>query len=228
MRPVHIVIPFKLDGAKSRLSSVLSPEERRKLALAMLRDVLDAVFGFGKVTLLTIHGFDRSDLDGDFNLMECSFGLNDALNTLIASWQEKGWPEDMLIVMADLALLTREDVRMVIQTAGDAVLSPGLGGGTNMILIRDPRFKTCYQGLSFPKHLDFVRKNGINAGIYASYRSGCDIDEPSDLAEILIHAKGESRLLLESMGFTLSEKGRAGIERKDGSNSNNSNRSICI
>jgi 2-phospho-L-lactate guanylyltransferase len=228
MRPVHIIVPFKLDGAKSRLSPVLSPEERRKLALAMLRDVLNAVFGLGSVTLLAINRFDISYWNGDFDLMECPLGLNDALNALIAVCQEKGWPEDMLIVMADLALLTREDVRSVIQTEGDVVLSPGLGGGTNMILIRDPRFKTCYQGLSFPKHLDLVHKNGMNVGIYASYRSACDIDEPSDLAEILIHAKGESRLLLESMGFTLSEKGRAGIERKDGGKSKSSNRSIRI
>jgi 2-phospho-L-lactate guanylyltransferase len=220
IRPVHIVIPFKLVGAKSRLSPALSVAERRQIALAMLGDVLDAVSGFGRVSLLAANGFDRTYLDGDFDLLDCRLGLNDALNALIACWLGKGWPEDMLIVMADLALLVPEDVRGIIQTQGDVVLSPGLGGGTNMILIRDPRFKTSYQGLSFPKHLDFLRKNGMSAGVYASYRSGCDIDEPSDLAEVLIHSKGSSRHLLESMGFVLSERGRAGIERKVGIGSN--------
>jgi len=59
-----------------------------------------------------------------------------------------------------------------------------------MILIRRPQFRTCYNGVSFPKHLDFARKLGISVTICDSLRSSCDIDEPSDLAELLIHGYG--------------------------------------
>ena len=44
MTGVWAVVPVKeLEGAKQRLSSCLSPEERRALATIMLEDVLDAV-----------------------------------------------------------------------------------------------------------------------------------------------------------------------------------------
>ncbi len=212
-RPVQVIIPFKLNGAKSRLAPVLSPDERRALALDMLEDVLKAVSDVGSVTILAKPIFDGSCLNNNFDVLECDLSLNDALNALVEDRQRKGWSKDLLIVMADLALLTSEDVLNIIQTEGDVVLSPGRGGGTNMILIRNPEFRTQYIGLSFLKHLDFAHKNGMNARIYASYRSGCDIDEPSDLAEILIHSKGETKKLLNTWGFALSEMGRAGCIR---------------
>jgi len=42
---MRIVIPFKKENAKSRLSGVLTPDERDRLAIAMLYDVLDATDG---------------------------------------------------------------------------------------------------------------------------------------------------------------------------------------
>ena len=46
MRDIWAVIPVKeFDGAKHRLSGLLSPPERRLLAETMLTDVLDAVAG---------------------------------------------------------------------------------------------------------------------------------------------------------------------------------------
>ena len=60
-RSVDIVVPFRLDGAKSRLSPSLDPDERRKFALAMLRDVLASVRKFGEVTILTRSGSEGSN-----------------------------------------------------------------------------------------------------------------------------------------------------------------------
>lgn len=218
MRPLRIIVPFKQSDAKSRLTSLLSIEERRALAFAMLDDVLDIVSDFGGVTVLSRPGLDRSALDKsilnrDVEVVESSLELNDALNALIENHAGRGWPSDLLIAMADLALLTDDDMKSILKTEGDVVLSPGRGGGTNMILIRSPGFRTCYRGLSFPKHLDFARRSGLEAGIYASYRTGCDIDEPEDLAEVLIHGQGRTKSLLETMGFSLSEKGRANPSR---------------
>ena len=47
-RPVQIVVPFKLSDAKSRLAPALEPAERRLLAFAMLRDVLEPFLGLAK------------------------------------------------------------------------------------------------------------------------------------------------------------------------------------
>lgn len=214
-RPVRVIIPFKHDNPKSRLTPVLSPEERRQLGLAMLEDVLEAVSGIGRMTILSRPGFDEHELGFDVDVVLSRLGLNDALNELIEDWQTKGWPTDLMIVMADLALLARDDLLRIKETPGDVVLSPGRGGGTNMVLIRRPEFRTCYTGTSFPKHLDLCQRVGLTTGIHASYWSGFDIDEPDDLAEILIHGQGRTKNLLNSLGFHLSENGRAVCIRGD-------------
>ena len=208
-----MVIPFKNQGAKSRLASVLSPLERQLLSFVMLMDVLDAVSGQGSATILSRPGLNIADIGSDVEIQESELDLNDALNALITEVARHGWPSDILIVMADLALLTERDVVGILNCEGDVVLCPGRGGGTNMILIRSPRFRTCYQGLSFPKHLAFARQTGLEVSVYESFRAGCDIDEPEDLGEVLLHGRGRSKKVLEEMGFSLSENGRAGLCR---------------
>jgi 2-phospho-L-lactate/phosphoenolpyruvate guanylyltransferase len=217
-RPTAIVVPFRLSGAKSRLSTALNPGERRLLATAMLRDVLRAVRGFGDVTLLTRPGFDLQNAGDpgafcDAKILESKLDLNDALNEFIARKALKGWREDILIVMADLALISEEDVSGILGCPGEVVLCPGRGGGTNMILIRSPEFRTCYIGLSYPKHIDFAGQAGLKASVYESFRAGCDIDEPEDLAEVLLHGRGDTPEFLQSLGFVLNDMGRCRIRR---------------
>ncbi|MGD0951826.1 MAG: 2-phospho-L-lactate guanylyltransferase [Methanotrichaceae archaeon] len=207
-RPVQVVVPFRLENAKSRLAPVLLPDERMQLALAMLQDVLEAVSGVGLVTILSRPGFHELKLGTDVDVVESGLELNDALNSFIERWQGMGWPTDLLIVMADLALLTRDDISGILGTPGDVVLSPGRGGGTNMVLIRNPEFRTCYRGISFTKHLNFAQRLGLQVGTYSSYRAGCDIDEPTDLAEVLIHGRGVALQLLKSLGFVLLDDGQ--------------------
>lgn len=215
-KPVHVVVPFKHLGAKSRLSSVLSPQERRLLSTAMLKDVLSAIRGLGRTTVLSQPGFELAEVkvSSDVEVEESELELNGALNALIEHEAHRGWPSDILIVMADLALLTERDVVGILNCEGEVVLCPGRCGGTNMILIRDPRFRTCYQGLSFPKHLRLAKELGFRASVFESFRAGCDIDLPEDLAEELLHGRGEARALLEALGFRPSEKVRFGVERR--------------
>ena len=163
-RRIRIIVPFKLNGAKSRLSSALTSEERRFLAFAMLKDVLDAIFDLGKVTILSRPGLKKEDLGRDVDILESDLELNDALNAFIKEQAGQGWPFDIFIVMADLALLTNDVVKGILDVEGDVVLCPGRGGGTNMILIRSPKFRTCYSGLSFPKNVDYALKAGLKAG----------------------------------------------------------------
>ena len=77
--PVQVVIPFRLENAKSRLAPVLLPVERKQLALAMLRDVLEAVSGFGFVTILSRPGLYERTLCSDVDIVESGLALNDAL-----------------------------------------------------------------------------------------------------------------------------------------------------
>ncbi|KQC15896.1 MAG: hypothetical protein APR56_11565 [Methanosaeta sp. SDB] len=222
MRPIRVVIPFKLDCAKSRLSSVLSSEEREELAFAMLEDVVDAVSGLGRVSILLKDPlpdggiFDRLRSRHGIELFECPQELDPALNFMIKAEEKKGWPKDLLIAMADLPLMRISDLEELVRTPGDVVVVPGRGGGTNLILIRDPKFRVSYYGLSFLKHLRKAEDLGLSAGVFESFRCATDIDEPSDLVEVLIHGRGRTPRLLEKFGFELSgrrEKARAGFLR---------------
>lgn len=213
-RPFQIVVPFKLKDAKSRLATVLTPSERQLLAFAMLRDVLDAVLGQSHVTVLSRPGLDNAEVRRDVEIQESVLELNEALNAFIEVHASKGWPSDLLIIMADLALLTEKDVLGILNCRGDLVLSPGRGGGTNMILIRSQKFRTCYTGLSYPKHLGLAADLELDVSIFESFRAGCDIDEPEDLAEVLLHGHGEANAFLKDKGFVLLENGRKCVGRK--------------
>lgn len=214
MQNIQVVIPFKLDGAKSRLAPLLSLEERVGLAQAMLKDVTLTVSSAGPVIILSRSGHNHC-LMPHARVIECDLDLSDALNSLIDNWQKKGWPAHLLIVMADLPLITERDVEGMIHTEGDVVIAPGRGGGTNLLLIRNPFFRVSYHELSFLKHLDLAEKRGLLVSVYYSYRCGCDMDEVSDLPEVLLHGHGLAKEWLEEMGFILSAgKGRAGFLRK--------------
>ncbi|MBN1323311.1 MAG: 2-phospho-L-lactate guanylyltransferase [Methanotrichaceae archaeon] len=204
--PIEIVIPFKLQGAKSRLAPVLTPDERNSFALAMLEDVMEATLGLGSITVLSRSALPVLERD-DHRTLVSSLDLNDALNWVIDGLNGQDCRPDLMVVMADLALIDGDDIRGMMATEGDVVLSPGRGGGTNMILIRTPLFHTCYRGSSFIHHREEAERLGLSMGIYASYRSGCDIDEPSDIGEVLIHGNGRSRRYIEGLGFVLIEDG---------------------
>jgi len=212
-RPVQIVVPFKLQGAKSRLAPVLTLEERRALAVAMLSDVLDALFGLGDMIVLSRPGLEHEGLGLGVRIQESELGLNDALNAFIEGHGRRGWPSDIMIAMADLALLTKETAKSFLAVEGDVVLCPGRGGGTNMILLRNPSFRTRYTGLSFPRHLAEAEDLGLRAGIFDSFRASCDIDDPGDLAELKLHAWGSASRLMEDFQIDLDAKGRASCKR---------------
>lgn len=206
-------MPFKQSDAKSRLAPVLTPEERRLLAFTMLRDVLAVVSGYGEITVLSKPGLKKEELGVDVAISQSNLELNEALNAFIDSHAKHGWPSDILIVMADLALLTRDVVEGILDCDGDVVLCPGRGGGTNMVLTRSPRFRTCYRGLSFPKHCAQAKRLGLRLNIFESFRAGCDIDEPGDLAEVVLHGRGDAPLMLKKMGFELAKEGKAELKR---------------
>lgn len=184
---------------------MLTPSERRLLAFAMLRDVLDAVLGQGPAAILSRPGLEIADVGRDVEILESDLDLNDALNALLDAHADRGWTSDVLIVMADLALLTEKEVAGIQGCDGDVVLCPGRGGGTNMILTRSPSFRTCYRGLSFPKHLEMALGLGLKVSVFDSFRAGCDIDNPGDLAELLIHSRGSAIETIKNFGFEIDD-----------------------
>lgn len=204
----HALIPFKLVNPKTRLSCVLSQEEREAFARAMLEDVIYAIKDANcSPVIVGTELFDSEDIQ----ITVSDADLNQTLNSLLP--QSTG---AILIIMADLPLANSDVIRRVIATKNDMAVVPGRGGGTNAIFIKDPvRFHVDYYGMSFLKHVKIAQEAGLSCEVIDSFRLHTDIDENEDLAELLIHGTGKSRAYLEELGFILSvDKGRVSVERK--------------
>lgn len=205
---VTAVIPFKPKNPKTRLSCVLDDSEREEFAEAMLLDVVAAVRDANcRPVILCTDLFDSELVQVTIK----DLGLSDAINEYLGCALT-----DVLIIMADIPLADEASVRRVISTQKDMAIVPGRGGGTNVIYIRQPgRFHVDYYGGSFSKHMRIAAESGLSCDVIDSFRLHTDIDEKEDLAELLIHGTGKSRMYLEERGFYLTtEHGRTGVVRK--------------
>ncbi len=200
---MRALIPFKLSNPKSRLSSLLSLEERRELAYNMLLDVVEVVGRFVDEMLVLVPPdteaiVDFAELKGvcakGLEIVEDERDLDTAVNTRLE--------RDTAVIMSDLPLLTEEVLERFFQTEGDVVIAPGRRGGTNMLLVRVEGFRVSYHYGSFFKHLTIARRMGLRVRIFDSFYASLDIDEEDDLLELLMHGERKrSRRYLKSIGF---------------------------
>jgi len=203
----HALIPFKPAGPKSRLSGILSPEEREAFARAMLEDVIAAAKDANcSPVIVATELFDSEDVQITIADKDLSGTLNEVLS------QAAG---PVLILMADLPLATGPAIKRVASTTSDIGIVPGRGGGTNAIFVREPaKFHVDYYGMSFLKHIRIAQEAGLSCEVIDSFLLHTDIDEEDDLVELLTHGSGKSRKYLEDLGFVLSaENGRVGVKR---------------
>jgi 2-phospho-L-lactate guanylyltransferase len=201
------LIPYKPRNPKTRLSSLLSQEEREQFAAAMLEDVKAAVKdAMCSPALVCSELFDSEDVQITITGTDLSGSLNAILPQNVGP---------TLIIMADLPLADTASVQRVITTDKDVSIVPGRGGGTNAIFMKEPqKFHVDYYGMSFSKHMKIAEDAGLSVEVIDSFRLHTDIDEPEDLVEVLIHGTGKSRAYLEHLGFTLTvDKGRVRVER---------------
>ncbi len=202
------VIPFRPVDPKTRLSRLLSQVERETFARAMLADVIGAVRSAGlEPLLLSTCAYDCPGVE--VRVEPC--GLSDALNNLLPLFEEP-----VLIIMADLPLVTPDAIRRLTGTTADVAIAPGRGGGTNALYIREPaRFHVDYYQCSVQKHLGIARDAGLSVECVDSFRLYLDLDEEEDLVDLLIHGTGRARACLEELGVGLAiTRGRVGIERQ--------------
>ncbi|MDD4126541.1 MAG: 2-phospho-L-lactate guanylyltransferase [Methanomicrobium sp.] len=204
---VKAVIPFRPTNPKTRLSCILNQKEREEFALTMLADVISVITSAGcRPTLLSTSFLE---VEGAVTVVK-ELGLNEALNEYF-----KELHAPVMIIMSDIPLLTEDAVKRVILTKKDIAIVPGIGGGTNVIFVKDPqRFHVDFYGASFLDHMNIAKKNGLSVEVVDSFRLSTDIDEREDLVEIFLHSEGKSKKYLESLGISVSvEKGRVGVHR---------------
>jgi 2-phospho-L-lactate guanylyltransferase len=172
----------------------LSPKEREEFVELMLNHVIDSLkeAGIEAIDILSPSMYGLENMDKSRVLLDKS-DLNEALNRYLEQVEEP-----VLIVMADLPLLSSSHIKEIISTEKDVCIVPGKGGGTNVLFIKKPSaYRVRYYGSSFLTHCSIAADAGQNAEIYDSFFASIDIDEPEDLVELLIHGKGAAKKYIE-------------------------------
>ncbi len=159
----------------------------------MLRDVLDAVTDAGGDP--SVVADTRVDVDAPVTVDDRP------LSAVVED--ELGSDEPVAVVMADLALATPAALTRLFETDGDVVAAPGLGGGTNALVVRHPDFSVDYHGASILDHRHIARDAGLSFVEVDSMRLAVDVDEPTDLVEVLLHGTSRARTWLTDAGVEL-------------------------
>jgi 2-phospho-L-lactate/phosphoenolpyruvate guanylyltransferase len=140
----RVLVPMKQgNDGKSRLGSMLGEGERAGLAERMaahVLKVLQSCFDAAQITILSPRCPDG--WDGGWQ-RDQGRGLNPELT----DWRKAQGGGAILIIHADLPLLSAEDVRELIKAAQDgaAIATDRAGEGTNAVAISDGRaFAFCF------------------------------------------------------------------------------------
>ncbi len=188
---MDVLVPFAVDEPKTRLSTVFSPEERAEFARVMLADVCSSLESVGASPIILSTG----EIDCAWPVVVDDRPLSEAVNDRLAP--------PIAVVMADLALVTPEALSGLFDAEGDIVIAPGLGGGTNALVVRHPGFHTDYHGISVRDHQRIAEDLGIDPTMIDSFRLAVDVDEHDDLAEVLLHGDGKTAEWLRGFGFEI-------------------------
>ena len=193
---MRCVVPFDGEHPKTRLGPVLSRDERRAFADAMLADVLDAVEAAGGDPEVLATG----PTDADVPVTVDDRPLTDAVNAVLESAGATA-DDPLAVVTADLALATPTALSRLFSAEGELALVPGRGGGTNAFVARTADFRVDYHGASFRDHVALAARLGVSPTVVDSMRLSTDVDEPADLVEVLLHAEGRAAAWLRDAGF---------------------------
>jgi len=189
------IIPVKrLAAAKSRLASVLPARRRRELVAFLFQRTLDILRSDPGMEGIIVVGRDRSVGEmarrhgASFVREGDRGGLNRALARARTAAVRRG-ADAVMIIPADLPLLSAEDIARVRRKAGRppfVVVGPdGSGRGTNVLYLAPPGII----GFSFgenscQRHVQAARRAGVPAAILRRRSLAQDLDRPEDLKSL--------------------------------------------
>jgi 2-phospho-L-lactate guanylyltransferase len=176
-----VVVPFR--EGKSRLSP--SRHVRRKLALAMLADVLAACVAVGETTVVT------DDADAAAVAAEAGAGAVDdpgggqgaAVATALAGLE----PSPVLVVNADVPCVVPQDLRALLAATplGGIALVQAFDGTTNALSLPAPDvFAPLYGTGSADRFVEHARGLGLEAVRVAVPSLADDVDTLADLERL--------------------------------------------
>jgi 2-phospho-L-lactate guanylyltransferase len=193
---IWAVLPVKeLEGAKQRLSSALSPDERRLLATIMLEDVLDAVSAaeqFAGVLVVTVDPAATS-LASRYGARIVTEGAREGHTgavTAAARLLVREGRAGMMAMPGDIPRATSAEIAATVaahRAAPSFTIVPAHDDlGSNTIVCSPPDAVPLRFGEnSFYPHLDAARARGIDPLVVRHPGIGMDIDNPVDLVTFL-------------------------------------------
>ena len=176
------VVPVKgLEGAKTRLAPALSPAARAELVVRMLERVLAACDGskaVDDVLVVTPHPELVPDRDV---LVDEGLGQGPAVQLGL---QDPRARDGLLVVMADVPLVTAAALDRLAAAAQPLALVPAADGGTNALALTDPTLLEPAFGVAGSAAVTVARAHvaGIEPAVLAETTLRFDLDRPADLA----------------------------------------------
>lgn len=172
-----VIIPIRRFTGMSRLSSVLTLEQRQHLSNELGTRAVKAAQGAGLRVAVVSSSEDViawAQMIGVERLPDPGEGLSAAAASAVASINETPW----IVMHADLPLVNSRAVRIIAGAAAQgSVLVPSSDGGTNVIASRG-RFPFDFGPDSFQRHF----ANVPTATIMPSPELSIDIDTPLQLS----------------------------------------------
>lgn len=189
---IWAIVPVKpFSRAKSRLATVLTPDQREALAQRMLRQSLHLLVGMHVFTEVLVVSRDSKALKiaHDFHAHTIQeTGARELNAALLRAGQvamSRG-AQGVFVMPADLPLVTADDIDQILYLGRynfSVVITPDrTQDGTNGLLVAPPGLIPFNFGIgSFGRHKALAEAAGATVHIYQSPRMALDIDLPTDL-----------------------------------------------
>ena len=189
---IWAIVPVKpLNRAKSRLSKILTPEQRQTLAEKMFRHSMEVLHSVKQISGVLVISRDTKVLGiaRDYQMQTVQEAGTPELNSaLLRASQvvlaQRG--EGVLVLPADVPLVTPEDIMEMLHLGRyntTVVLAPDRNDdGTNALLVNPPGYiPFAYGPGSFRRHVFLAEEANATVKVYRSPRLSLDIDVPEDL-----------------------------------------------
>lgn len=196
MNELAAIVPFRgLRSGKQRLRPLFDDRQRATLTRCMLRGVVAALAMSGVVTTIGVVTLDPhlppvlASVNGDVAVVQQPATQPGMVGGLEAGlrWARAQGMSELLVISADLPLLTGPDLRQLVARDAAVVVAPDRHlTGTNALLLRlhslpgDQPFQFRFGIGSYTRHITEAERQGIETATALTRGTMFDLDTPDD------------------------------------------------